>query len=75
MLFDAALRRRTEQLAQELADIRRRLTVPPAQYSAKCRRCSLRELCMPRVRHSAAAYLLRLGEEARGAIGDEEERE
>ncbi len=75
VLFDAALRRRTEQLAQELADIRRRLTVPPAQYSAKCRRCSLRELCMPRVRHSAAAYLLRLGEEARGAIGDEEERE
>ena len=39
-----------------------------AEYSAKCRRCSLCELCMPKVKSSAKEYLRGLIEEAKGEI-------
>ena len=66
--LDTALRSRTEELAQELHQIRTELTVPPAVYSSKCRRCSLNELCMPKVKASAESYLQQLRREAAGAI-------
>ena len=69
--LDGALRKRTEELAQKLHDIRSTLSVPPAEYSAKCRRCSLVELCMPKVKSSAKSYLQRLYNEAEGNIEDE----
>lgn len=71
--LDAALRARTQALAKELHRLRDELSVPAAQYSAKCRRCSLQELCMPKTRPSAESYLLCLRKEAVGAI--EEDRE
>ena len=71
--LDAALRTRTQALAKELHRLRDELSVPAAQYSAKCRRCSLRELCMPKTRPSAESYLLCLRKEAVGDI--EEDRE
>ena len=71
--LDAALRARTQALAKELHRLRDELSVPAAQYFAKCRRCSLRELCMPKTRSSAESYLLCLRKEAVGAI--EEDRE
>ena len=71
--LDAALRARTQALAKELHRLRDELSVPAAQYSAKCRRCSLRELCMPKARSSAESYLLCLQKEAVGDI--EEDRE
>lgn len=66
--LDTALRSRTEELAQELHRIRTELVVPPAVYSSKCRRCSLNELCMPKVKASAESYLRQLRREAAGAI-------
>ena len=69
--LDAALRARTEELAESLHEIRSQLCVPPAQYSSKCRRCSLRDLCMPKVKASASGYLLRLRQEASGEIGED----
>ena len=71
--LDAALRERTQMLAKELHRLRDDLSVPTAQYSAKCRRCSLRELCMPKVRPSAEGYLLCLRKEAVGAIEEDPE--
>ena len=70
--LDAALRMRTEEMADALWDIRQRLAVPSAQYSAKCRRCSLRELCMPKGKTSAKNYLLQLQKEALGNIPEGE---
>lgn len=64
IVLDESLRTRTKELAATLWKIRHSLTVPTAQYSAKCRRCSLRELCMPRVKTSAQNYLLQLKAEA-----------
>ena len=66
--FDGALRRRTAEAAQKLRSMRESLSVPAAEYSAKCRRCSLCELCMPRVKSSAKEYLRGLIEEAKGEI-------
>ena len=70
--LDEALRMRTEAMAAALWDIRHRLTVPAAQYSAKCLRCSLRELCMPKGKRSAKNYLLQLQTEALGDIPEGE---
>ena len=70
--LDEALRMRTEAMAAALWDIRHQLTVPAAQYSAKCRRCSLRELCMPKGKRSAQNYLLQLQIEALGDVPEDE---
>lgn len=70
--LDDVLRRRTRELARELHRIRAELSVPGAVYSAKCRRCSLLELCMPRVKASAGSYCKRLRQEARGHIETED---
>lgn len=71
--LDAPLRARTEALAKELHRIRDELSVPPADYSAKCRRCSLNELCMPKVKLSAQGYLRQLRQEAAGEIEEDSE--
>ncbi len=69
--FDDALRRRTLECAQKLHSIRSALSVPAAEYSAKCRRCSLADLCMPKVKNSSKSYLQRLRDEAEGNIEED----
>lgn len=69
--LDASLRARTEAAAAGLRRLREELTVPHAEYSAKCRRCSLRDLCMPKVKPSAESYLQRLSQEAAGVIEED----
>lgn len=69
--LDEALRRRTESLALELHRIRRELSVPQEPYGAKCKRCSLKEICMPKVRKSSRTYLEKLQAEAAGHIEEE----
>ena len=62
--FTAELRAMVEELAKTLNELRREYTVPPAEKSAKCTRCSLREYCMPEIRASAEAYCKALRAEA-----------
>ena len=69
--LDDALRDRTRQLARQLHKMRQDLFTPAAEYSAKCRRCSLLDLCMPKVKDSAAAYCRQLRQEAAGVIEGE----
>lgn len=66
--LDTTLRSQVEALAQKLHRIRTELVVPTAVYSAKCRRCSLNELCMPKVKSSAESYLQQLRQEAVGTV-------
>lgn len=54
--LDETLRAKVRALAAELQKMRAALTVPAAVYSAKCRSCSLSELCMPKVKSSAESY-------------------
>lgn len=70
VVMDAALRKQTEVLAETLHRIRSTLSIPKAEYSAKCKRCSLAEVCMPKVNSSARAYLHELHREAKETIVD-----
>lgn len=64
VVLDDALRSQTRALAHQLHRIRDTLSVPAAEYSARCRRCSLLELCMPKVKTSAADYCRQLRQAA-----------
>lgn len=46
--FDARLRERTAALAAELHTLMAAGVIPEAEYEAKCDRCSLIEICMPK---------------------------
>ena len=59
-----ALRGQVRETIREIESFRRSFSVPPARYGAKCRACSLRELCLPRVQRSAQDYCMQLRREA-----------
>ena len=65
VLIDEALRASVREMAARLDVLRRTFELPPAEPGPKCRRCSLRELCMPEVKRSAQAYCRQLEREAR----------
>ena len=61
----------TDELRQEvlrtvaiLRNIRDERTVPKAKYSVKCKKCSLYEICMPKVAASADNYCRQMKREA-----------
>lgn len=62
--LDDSLREQVRNTAAQLRIVREQLTVPPAVYSAKCLRCSLREYCMPKTKQSARSYCQRMIREA-----------
>lgn len=64
VLFTEELRQKTKSIIRALQKIRSEYSVPPAEYGAKCKKCSLAELCMPKMKKTAAAYCKRLEEEA-----------
>ncbi|MGN6507221.1 MAG: CRISPR-associated protein Cas4 [Tepidisphaeraceae bacterium] len=58
--FDGILRQTTEQTIQRLQELFDSRRTPAAEYSsAKCDRCSLIDLCLPKARAAASAYLKR----------------
>ena len=64
VLFSEKLREKTWETAKEISDLLENQKLIPATYSAKCKKCSLREACQPRIRHSAQSYSDSLWEEA-----------
>jgi len=66
VVFDAGLRRLTEETAARLHELIDAGVTPPAEYAKKCKSCSLIELCLPKVssaRRSVERYLRTAGEE------------
>jgi CRISPR-associated exonuclease Cas4 len=61
--FDSALRKETAEAAMRLCELITSGITPPAEYSVKCKKCSLVELCLPKVSKKASNYLLRMVEE------------
>ena len=61
--FDTALRQETEKAAVRLRELIASGTTPPPVYSAKCKKCSLVELCLPQVNKKVSNYLLKVIEE------------
>jgi len=62
VVFDTALRQRTEGLVTELHDLIERGVLPPPRYGAHCRSCSLVDVCRPTFYggRSAAAWTERM---------------
>lgn len=65
VLFTDELRATVEKTAEELRSIRDSFHIPPAEYGGKCKKCSLKEYCMPKVRTSAQRYCEILAQEAK----------
>lgn len=61
--FDSALRTATEEAAKKVHELIESGITPPPEYSAKCKKCSLIDLCMPKVSSKASSYLLKALEE------------
>jgi CRISPR-associated exonuclease Cas4 len=61
--FDSALRKETESAAVRLHELIASGITPKAEYSKKCERCSLVDLCLPKVSSKASNYLLKVMEE------------
>lgn len=64
VVFTQKLRNQVLETICKLEDIRRRLLIPPAVPDPKCKRCSIRELCLPNVVSSAKRYCNMLAKEA-----------
>ena len=56
VLFSEELREETWKTAKEISDLIESQKPVPAVFSAKCKKCSLREVCQPEIRHSARMY-------------------
>lgn len=61
----AELRQKVLSTVQVLRKIRDQMLIPPAKYDAKCKRCSLFNICMPSVQASAASYCKHIIREAK----------
>lgn len=61
--FDTALRTVIEDAAKRLHELLASGRTPKAEYSKKCDKCSLVELCLPKASRKASNYLLKMVEE------------
>lgn len=61
--FDSALRTVTEDAAKRLHGLIESDITPKAEYSSKCKKCSLVELCLPKASSKASNYLERVMKE------------
>lgn len=61
--FDSALRKETEVASVRLRELIESGITPKAEYSKKCDKCSLVELCLPKVNRKAGSYLMKVIEE------------
>ncbi|MEW6587053.1 MAG: CRISPR-associated protein Cas4, partial [Nitrospirota bacterium] len=66
VVFDDKLRRETEDAAKQVHALIESGTTPKAEYSKKCKKCSLYELCMPKVSRKASSYLMKAVEGSEG---------
>lgn len=64
VIFSENLRELVRKTIQDIEQFRYSFQIPPAQYSPKCKACSIREQCMPKVHRSAREYCSQLRREA-----------
>jgi CRISPR-associated exonuclease Cas4 len=63
VVFNEKLRHETEDAAKKVHELIESQMTPKPEYSKKCKKCSLYELCMPKVSRKASNYLMRAMEE------------
>lgn len=63
IVFDEKLRLETEDAARKVHELIESGMTPKAEYSIKCKKCSLYELCMPKVSRKVSSYIMKVVEE------------
>jgi CRISPR-associated exonuclease Cas4 len=63
VMIDEKLRQETEDAAMKVHALIESAATPKAEYSKKCKKCSLYELCMPKVSRKVSNYLMKVVEE------------
>lgn len=58
VIFDKTLRLETEEAAKKVHELIESGITPKAEYSKKCKKCSLLEVCLPKVSKKASNYLI-----------------
>lgn len=58
VIFDDRLRGETEDAARKARELIEAGITPGAEYSKKCKQCSLLNLCMPKMKKSVSSYLM-----------------
>lgn len=58
VIFDKTLRMETEEAAKRVHELIESGTTPKAEYSKKCKQCSLYEVCLPKMSRKASNYLM-----------------
>ncbi len=61
--FDERLRQETVDAANKVHALLESGTTPKAEYSKKCKKCSLYEQCMPKISSKVGNYLMKVAEE------------
>lgn len=56
VLLSEKLREKTWETAKKIADLIENQKMVPAVYSAKCKKCSLKEVCQPKIKQSSRRY-------------------
>ena len=64
------LRQKVNDMVCKLREIRASYLLPKAEYGPKCKKCSLRDQCRPRMTRMAAAYCRRVEQEAGEVSGE-----
>ncbi|MBM4066586.1 MAG: CRISPR-associated protein Cas4, partial [Planctomycetes bacterium] len=59
VVFDKALRTETENAARKVHELIESGITPKAEYSKKCKLCSLLNICLPKVNTKASNYLMK----------------
>ena len=67
VVFDEALRAETENAARKVHELIDSGITPKAEYSKKCKQCSLLNLCIPKVSRKVSNYLMKAVDSASGA--------
>ena len=66
IVFDSKLRMETKDTAKKVHELIESGITPKAEYSAKCKKCSLVELCLPKASSKASNYLMNAVDSASG---------
>lgn len=56
VILTPALREKTKNVTRELAVLAAQSHLPTAEYGPRCKKCSMQELCIPTLKHSAKSY-------------------
>ena len=65
VIFTIKMRQKVAEISERLVSMLHSGQVPLAEYSSKCLRCSLKDVCLPKTKQSAVNYMKQIKKELR----------